>query len=119
MFIIAITSIPVYNKIPLIKDLIIKYHKGPLAMPENAEFLYNKVMVLVAFIIGMLTATAQYLKYRNTGNAWFFKKDRGSYTRICSDHYFDHHFYPLSFYKHGAGFLEAVYTAFFASPFMQ
>jgi len=55
MFIIIITSIPVYGKMPLVKDLIIKIHGGPLAMPEDAEFIYNKVMIIVAVIIGFLT----------------------------------------------------------------
>lgn len=115
LFIIAITSIPVYNKIPLIGDLISKYHGGKLAMPEDSEFLYNKVMVLVAFIIGILTAITQYLKYKNTEKGYFFKKIAfptliaALITTLLAV------FYPVNFYKHGAGFLGAIYIALFAT----
>ena len=114
MFIIAITSIPLYNKIPFIKDLIIKFHNGPLAMPENAEFLYNKVMVLVAIIIGLLTAISQYFKYKSTGTSYLLKKlalptiIAAVLTTLIII------FQPLTFYKHGTGFLIAIYLAFFA-----
>ncbi len=115
LFIIAITSIPVYNKIPFIKGLITKFHGGPLAMPEDPEFLYNKVMVLVAFIIGLLTAVSQYLKYKNTSRAFFLKKIwpptliAALLTALLA------FVYPLTFYKHGPGFLGAIYVAFFAT----
>lgn len=114
LFIIAITSIPLYNKIPLIKDLIIRIHNGPLAMPENAEFLYNKVMVLVAVIIGLLTATAQYLKYKSTGTAYFLKKIAWPTITAAVITTLFIFFYPLTFYKHGTGYLVAIYLAFFA-----
>ena len=114
LFIIAITSIPLYNKIPVIKDLIIKLHNGPLAMPENAEFLYNKVMVLVAVIIGLLTATAQYLKYKSTGTAYFLKKIALPTITAAVVTTLVILFFPLTFYKHGTGYLVAIYLAFFA-----
>jgi len=44
LFISGKTSIPVYNAL---------FNKS-IAPPEDAEFSYNKVMVLVAFIIGIL-----------------------------------------------------------------
>ena len=117
MFIILITSIPVYSKTPYLKDLIIKIHNGPLAMPEDAEFLYNKVMVLVAFIIGILTAISQYLKYKSTPNGFFFKKIIYPTIAAIIITILIGVFYPFTFYKHGQGFLVAIYIGFFAAVY--
>jgi cytochrome c-type biogenesis protein CcmF len=114
LFIIAITSIPVYNKIPFVKDLIIKYHGGVLALPDDPEFLYNKVMVMVAFIIGLFTAITQYLKYKNTTTAYILKKIALPTLVAATITTLVVIFYPIQFYKHGAGFLGAIYAALFA-----
>jgi cytochrome c-type biogenesis protein CcmF len=113
LFIIIITSIPVYSKTPLLKDLIIKIHGGPLALPEDPEFLYNKVMILVAIILGLLTAISQYLKYKSTPRSVFLKKI--IYPTLISSIITIALavVYPYTFYKHGAGFLGAIYTATF------
>lgn len=104
MYIIAKTSVPVYNKI----------FNTRIAPPEDVEFSYNKIVVLVAIIIGLLTAITQYLKYRDTPKNYLFKKIAVPtivtaiiFTLICI-------FYPFTFYKHGAGFLGAIYAAAFA-----
>ena len=104
MFIIAKTSVPVYNKI----------FNTRIAPPEDVEFSYNKIVVLVAIIIGLLTAITQYLKYKDTPKNYLFKKIAIPtivaaiiFTLICI-------FYPFTFYKHGAGFLGAIYVAAFA-----
>ncbi len=117
IFIIAITSIPVYGKIPLLKDIIIKIHGGQLALPEDPEFLYNKVMILVAIIIGLITAFTQYLKYKSTGRKIFLSKI--IYPTIVSAIITGllAIIYPFLFYKHGAGFLGAIYTASFCMIF--
>jgi cytochrome c-type biogenesis protein CcmF len=114
IFIILITSIPVYGKTPLLKDLITRIHGGPLAMPEDPEFLYNKVMVLVAVVIGLLMAIAQYLKYKNTPRSYWLPKialptlSAAVITGCLAV------FYPFTYEKQGAGFLIAIYLAFFA-----
>jgi cytochrome c-type biogenesis protein CcmF len=114
IFIILITSIPVYGKTPLLKDLITRIHGGPLAMPEDPEFLYNKVMVLVAVVVGLLIATAQYLKYKNTPRSYWLPKialptlSAAVITGCLAV------FYPFTYEKQGAGFLIAIYLAFFA-----
>jgi cytochrome c-type biogenesis protein CcmF len=63
LFITAKTSVPVFNKI----------FNTKIAPPEDVEFGYNKVIVLVAIIIGLLTAFAQYLKYKNTESKYMWK----------------------------------------------
>jgi cytochrome c-type biogenesis protein CcmF len=105
IFIIAKTSVPVYNKLFGTK----------LAQPENVEFSYNKVVVLVAIIIGLLTAITQYFKYKKTAPGQVLKKIAlptllaASITALLAV------FYPITYYKMGAGFLGAIYMALFAS----
>jgi cytochrome c-type biogenesis protein CcmF len=104
LFISGKTSVPVYNAI---------FNKS-VAQPEDVEFSYNKVMVLVAFIIGLLTAITQYFKYKSTGAPYFLKKIAVPTliavvitTAIIT-------FYPVIYRKQGAGFLVAIYMALFA-----
>lgn len=114
IFIIGITSIPVYNQIPFVKSLIIKMHGGPLAMPEDPEFLYNKTMAMVAIILGVLTAIAQYFKYKQTPKGFTLKKialptflSAVVTTAIVIA-------YPLQYAKQGPGFLVALYLGLFS-----
>ena len=107
IFIIAKTSVPVYNKIFGTK----------IAQPENVEFSYNKVIILVAIIIGLLSAVTQYFKYQKTERGYILKKIAlptiiaAIITALLAV------FYPLTYYKMGAGFLGAAYVALFATIF--
>ena len=105
MFISAKTSVPVYNKI----------FGASIAPPEDPEFSYNKVMVLVAFIIGLLTAVGQYFKYKATPTDYILKKIALPTVIAAVITVLLAIFYPITYYKHGAGFLGAVYAALFAS----
>ena len=64
MIIIIQTSLPVFNKL---------YHINT-APGENSEFKYNQIQVLVAVIIGVLSAIAQYFRYRHTPRQVFIRK---------------------------------------------
>ena len=105
LFISAKTSVPVFNAM----------FNTKFAPPEDVEFSYNKVMVLVAFIIGLLTAITQYFKYKRTPSKYIFKKIAiptfiaAVITAALAI------FYPITYYAKGAGFLGAVYIALFAS----
>jgi cytochrome c-type biogenesis protein CcmF len=105
IFIIAKTSVPVYNKLFGTK----------IAPPEDVEFSYNKIIVLVAIIIGLLTALTQYLKYKDTPRSYFLKKIIWPTAISAAIMLLIILFYPFTFYKHGAGFLGAIYVAAFAS----
>lgn len=105
MFIIAKTSVPVYNKI----------FNTNIAPPEDVEFSYNKVMVMVAIMVGLLTAVTQYLKYKNTSGKYLIKKIAFPTlvaALITASMAF---FYPVTYYSKGIGFLGALYVALFAS----
>ncbi len=105
MFIIAKTSVPVYNKITGSK----------IAPPEDVEFSYNKIIVLVAIIIGLLTALTQYLKYKDTEKKYFFRKMIWPTVVTACIMTLIVIFYPFTFYRHGPGFLGAIYVAAFAA----
>ncbi|MEN9571929.1 MAG: hypothetical protein RL172_3160 [Bacteroidota bacterium] len=105
LFVSAKTSLPVINAV----------FDTKLAPPENVEFSYNKVMVMVAIIIGLLSAVTQYLKYKSTPRLYFLKKIAlptliaAIITALLAI------FYPITYIKEGAGFLAAIYVALFAT----
>ena len=105
LFISAKTSVPVYNAI----------FNTAIAPPEDVEFSYNKVMVLVAFIIGLLTAITQYFKYKNTPSKYILKKIAIPTLLAALVTAALVIFYPITYYKQGAGFLGAIYMALFAA----
>ena len=107
LFIISVTSLPVYNKI---------LHTN-LADPQDREFTYNKVLVLVAVIIGLLTGVSQYLKYRQTGTKYLVKKLAIPLSLAVIVSVLLIIFYPIEFTKKGPGFLVAIYLALFACIF--
>ncbi|RYY67981.1 MAG: cytochrome c assembly protein, partial [Chitinophagaceae bacterium] len=105
IFIIAKTSVPVINS----------FFGTKIAPPEDVEFSYNKVGVLIAFLIGLLTAFTQYLKYKQTPKNYLIKKIAvptliaAVLTAALAI------FYPITYYKQGTGFLAAIYIALFAT----
>ncbi|MEP7142766.1 MAG: cytochrome c biogenesis protein CcsA, partial [Ferruginibacter sp.] len=105
MFIIAKTSIPVINAVFGTK----------LAPPENIEFSYNKVIVLVAIIIGILSAITQYFKYKSTPASFVTKKLALPTLVAAVIIVLLAIFYPITYYKEGQGFLGAIYVALFAA----
>lgn len=107
LFIISVTSLPVYNKI----------FGTNLADPQDREFTYNKVLVLVAVIVGLLTGISQYLKYKQTGNKYLIKKLALPLSIAVIISVLLVIFYPIEFTKKGPGFLAAIYLALFASIF--
>ena len=104
IFIIAKTSVPVFNKIFGTK----------WAPPEDIEYSYNKAMVLVAIIIGILTAITQYFKFKSTPAKYTIKKIAfptliaAVITLILTI------YCPINYTKQGPGFLIAIYAALFA-----
>ena len=105
LFISGKTSLPVVNSI----------FGSKLAPPEDVEFSYNKVMVLIAIVIGLLTAMTQYFKYKNTRGAGVLKKIAvPAFIAIIITAALAI-FYPITYDKKGPGFLGALYAALFAT----
>jgi cytochrome c-type biogenesis protein CcmF len=107
IFVIIITSIPVYDKIPFFNQLIRYVHKGPLALPEDPEYLYNKVMIMVAFILGVVTGAAQFLKYKKSTGTLIWIAIPAILSLIISAIIYQ--FFPLQFFHKGNGFLWSLY----------
>lgn len=63
LVIIGKTSLPVFNKI----------FNTKIAPPENIEYSYNQIQILVAIILAILTAVVQYLRYKSTPGKFFLK----------------------------------------------
>ncbi|MDE3235233.1 MAG: cytochrome c biogenesis protein CcsA [Bacteroidota bacterium] len=107
IIIIAKTSVPVFNKL----------FGTNIAPPEDPEYAYNQIQVFVAIIIGILTAVTQYLKYKDTPNAYFGKKVGiptliAIVLSVCISL-----FGNINFEKKGIGFLAAIHVAIFASVY--
>jgi len=56
LYIIVLTSLPFINKLI----------GTSWAIGDNVEYVYNRIMVLVAIVLGLLTGFVQYLKYKET-----------------------------------------------------
>lgn len=99
IYVIAFTSIPVFNK-------LFGAHVAP---PEDTMYAYNKVMILVLVVIAILTGLTQYLKYKGTTTAYFWKKiglptgiSLAAAALLLVFGHFD-------YLRYGEGFLVAIY----------
>jgi len=64
VYIIVLTSLPFINKLI----------GTSWAIGDNVEYVYNRIMILVAIIIGALTGFVQYLKYKDTARKYVWSK---------------------------------------------
>lgn len=107
VYIIGFTSIPVYNKL---------FHQK-VADPEDREYAYNKVLVLVAIVIGLLTAVGQYLKYKHTGRDYLVKKIAVPTLVAVVFSVLLSIFGEIHYDKYGVGFLIAIHLGVFGAVF--
>ncbi|MEO6289519.1 MAG: cytochrome c biogenesis protein CcsA, partial [Ginsengibacter sp.] len=104
MFIITATSLPVINKI----------FNTNFAIGEDREFPYNPIQIFVAIVIGFLTATAQYLKYKDTARKYFLKKIALPTLIALFLSALISIFGGINYNTYGAGYLAAIHLAIFA-----
>ena len=105
VFIILATSLPVINKL----------FGSNFTMGEDAVFSYNRVIIFVAIILGVLTAVTQYLKYKQTDSKFFWKKiTRPSIISLLIASLVLA-FGNINYQDHGAGFLGAIWFAMVCS----
>jgi len=64
VYIIVLTSLPFINKL----------FGTSWAIGENVEYVYNRIMILVAILLGALTGCVQYFKYKDTSRKYIWSK---------------------------------------------
>jgi len=101
------TSVPVYNKI----------FGTNIAPAEDPVFSYNQIQIFVSIILGLLTATTQYFKYKDTPNAYFAKKILIPTIIAIAISACISLFGQIDFDKKGIGFLVAIHVAIFAAVY--
>ena len=107
LFVIGKTSLPVVNKI-----FGTKY-----APAQDIEYSYNKVLILFSFVIAILTAVSQYLKYKQTSGAAFLKTIWlpaliAIIASLCISIFGD-----INYNKYGVGYLAVIHLSIFAAVF--
>ncbi|MCR6718856.1 MAG: cytochrome c biogenesis protein CcsA [Chitinophagaceae bacterium] len=102
-----ITSLPVFNKV---LDL-------QRAAAKDQEFLYNRIHVFVAIIIGVLTAFTQYLRYKDTPSKMIWKKLWLPTVISLVAGILVVAFGNIDYQKQGPGFLGAIWIAVVASVY--
>jgi len=107
LFIIVATSLPVINKI----------FGTNFTMGEDVAFAYNRVIIFVAIIIGILTAVTQYLKYKETESKFFGRKIIWPTIASLAISSLVVGFGNINYQQHGAGFLGAIWLALVCSVY--
>jgi len=100
-FITIATSLPVINKI----------FGSNFTIGEDAVFSYNRVIIFVAIIIGLLTAIIQYLKYKQTDPRFFWKRILVPTIISLIVSTLVLAFGNINYQEHGVGFLGAIWFA--------
>ncbi|WP_276483218.1 cytochrome c biogenesis protein CcsA [Paraflavitalea pollutisoli] len=107
VFIIIATSLPVINTIT----------GSAFTIGEDKEFPYNRIQVFVAVVLGILTAVTQYLKYKNTAKATFYKKLLIPTVVALAISLSISFWGNINYNTYGPGFLAAIHLALFASVY--
>jgi cytochrome c-type biogenesis protein CcmF len=107
IFIIAFTSLPVYNLLTGKKSTI----------GDDQAFAYNRVEIFVAIILGLFTAVTQYLKYKQTSREWLLKKITVPTVIALVISMLISLFGGIHYDKYGTGYLAAIHMALFAAVY--
>ncbi len=106
MFVIIFTSLPVFN-------MLVSSNKK-VNTGDDQVFSYNRIMIFIAILIGLLTAITQYLKYKGTTRDWLLKKI-GIPTAIALVlAVLVSVFGGIHYDRYGNGFLAAIHLALFS-----
>jgi len=111
VFIIGMTSVPVFNRIVGLFAGRDKTLFKPLAIGEDAEFTYNKVQIFIAIAIGLLSAITQYLKFKKTEQTYLFKKIFGPTAIALVISTLILVFGNIRYNKHGEAYLICIWIA--------
>ncbi len=104
MFIMVFTSLPVINDI----------FGSKMVTGDDPKFAYNRIEIFIAIILGLLTATVQYLKYKNSSPFQVLKKLLpvtiiALIISVCVSV-----FGNIQYTEYGTGYQAAIHMALFA-----
>ena len=109
MFIIIFTSLPVFN---MLVSSDKKVNTG-----DDQVFSYNRIMIFIAILIGLLTAITQYLKYKGTTRDFLLKKIGIPFGIALVLAVLASVFGGIHYDRYGNGFLAAIHLALFSAIF--
>lgn len=113
VFFISAAYITFYTSLPIIN----KIFGTNKAIGEDPEYVYNRVMILIAVVIGILTAFTQYLKYKNTQRSFWLKKLITPAIIALVLSLAISIFGNINYNKYGLGYLGAIHIAIFSAVF--
>ena len=109
MFVIIFTSLPVFN-------MLVSPNKK-VNTGDDQVFSYNRIMIFIAILVGLLTAITQYLKYKGTTRDWLLKKIGIPTIAALALSVLVSVFGGIHYDKYGSGFLAAIHLAMFSALF--
>jgi cytochrome c-type biogenesis protein CcmF len=109
MFVIIFTSLPVFN---MLVSSDKKVNTG-----DDQVFSYNRIMIFIAILIGLLTAITQYLKYKATTRDWLLRKIGLPFAIALVLAVLASIFGGIHYDRYGNGFLAAIHLALFSALF--
>ena len=109
MFIIIFTSLPVFN---MLVSSDKKVNTG-----DDQVFSYNRIMIFIAILIGLLTAITQYLKYKGTTRGFLLKRIGIPFVAALVLAVLASVFGGIHYDRYGNGFLAAIHLALFSAIF--
>ena len=104
VFILFSTSIPVFNHIFGTNKTI----------GDDQKFWYNRIEIFIVIILGLLTATVQYLKYKNSSPAQVMKKLWPATAIALVISFCVSVFGDIQYTDYGSGYQAAIHLALFA-----
>jgi cytochrome c-type biogenesis protein CcmF len=107
IFIMFSTSLPVFNHIFGTKKTI----------DDDQKFWYNRIEIFIAIILGLLTATVQYLKYKNSSPVQVLKKLWPITVLALIISLSIGFFGNVQYTEYGIGFQGAIHLAIFAGVY--
>ncbi|MGN6437720.1 MAG: cytochrome c biogenesis protein CcsA [Agriterribacter sp.] len=113
IFVISSVYITFYTSLPLIN----KIFGTQKAIGEDPEYVYNRVMILIAVVLGLLTAIIQFLRYKNTPRSFWVKKIATPTIVAVIVSLLISLFGGINFKNYGLGYLGAIHLAIFAAVY--
>lgn len=104
LYIIVLTSLPFINKLA----------GTQWAIGKDVEYVYNRVIILVAVVLGVLTAITQYFKYKDTSRKYLWSNLLWPTVITLVVSALVSFFGGFEYYKYGVGFLGAIHLCLWA-----